>query len=198
MVTAVGCVAKTGWAVLVTLAVTSDEPEVVDRRRVELVVAPTERFAYHAAAGHGGLPPLSVADAEVAIAAVVAEAGALAADAATAVVAETGAHLAVVLATSGRPLGDLASTLANHTALHTAEGALYRGALKGGFAAAGVEVVDVPAKGVVAQLAARLGAEPAVVQEHLAALGKPLGPPWRADHRDAAAGAWLGLLGAAE
>jgi hypothetical protein len=52
METIVGCSVGTGWAVLVSIAAEGPdfaEPEVVDRRRVDLVPGP-DRFAYHLAA----------------------------------------------------------------------------------------------------------------------------------------------------
>ena len=81
--------------------------------------------------------------------------------------------------------GDLATVLANHTLIHTAEGELYREALEEAAEWLGLPVLQVRAKRVGAAVAEQLGMATDRQQAVLAALGKELGPPWRADHKQA-------------
>jgi hypothetical protein len=86
---------------------------------------------------------------------------------------EDGQHVAGagLLLSSSRPLpGELARVRASHALIHGAEGEMYRDVLRDGCMA---------------------------VQSRLAALGKPLGPPWTQDEKLASLAAWLVLRGGA-
>ncbi len=88
------------------------------------------------------------------------------------------------------PPDDLATILGSHTLLHTAEGALYRDALADAAADAGLRVEQPPARDLFTHVSAVLGVD---VRAILQGLRRDLGPPWTADHKTAAAAAWLAL-----
>lgn len=182
----------TGWAVLVTVGGGDDDgPVVVDRRRAELVEGPG-RFVYHLAAE---LPP---AEAE----AVASEAGAAAAAAAATALAdvvraaEAADHRlarAVVVGPPGNGVGPVAEAVRTHTTIHTAEGELYRSAVRAACRASGLVVDHVPARELADRAALTLGRPPEAVAATVARLGRELGPPWRRQHKDAALAAWMSL-----
>lgn len=180
----------TGWAVCVAVTLAGGEPVVVDRRRVDMV--DDDRDAYHAAAERS-----QSADAGAAlIDRITKEAADGAASAIAAAVGEVGAAGHTVTAAgvaSGRSLPPLASILRSHPLLHTAEGQLYRDALEEGVNRTGLRVTVAPLKTLLPYAAGVLGEDEGSLTRTLAALGKPLGPPWQKDHREAALLAWLAL-----
>jgi hypothetical protein len=179
----VGVADHSGWANLVTVAVRPDGvPVLVDRRRCDLVGPEVARQPYHAAAGLDA----QAAEALVEEVTAAAEAGARAALAALAADL-TPAHTvaAVTLRTTGgRPLPDtVAEVLASHSAMHAAEGELYREAWATAAEAMGIAVTHHrrPPKGATPS-------DPAT-EAAVATLGREAGPPWRAEHREAATAA---------
>ena len=194
----VGVADHSGWANLVTVGAGPDGvPVVVDRRRCDIIGPDDVRQPYHAAAG------LDEDEAEALVAAVgdVAAAGtrtaltALAAD-----LAGGGRDLAIVAlamrAGSDRALpATLAGILARHAAMHMAEGELYRDAWAAAADEQGLPVALHPRGEAEALAAAALGTTADRLAALLAALGQALGPPWRAEHKEAAAGALAELAG---
>jgi hypothetical protein len=192
----VGVADHSGWANLVTVGAGSDgTPLVVDRRRCDIIGPDDVRQPYHAAAD------MAEAEAEALVAAVadVAAAGAraaltaLAADLAGGNDSSAGGTTIVALALragSDRAMPTtLAGILARHTAMHMAEGELYREAWAAAADERGVPVAVHPRGEAEALAAAALGTTVDRVGALLAAMGQPLGPPWRAEHKEAAAGA---------
>ena len=191
METVVGCSVGTGWAVLVSIAAEGPEfrePQVVDRRRVDLVPGP-DRFAYHIAAEQ----------APDAAQKLVADVHAQAAAAATAAVGglESAADLAGAVVVGAAPatggLAPVPECVRTHTTIHTAEGALYRSVLWDAFGDRGVTVSAVARDELPEEVALALGRDTATVQALVAELGKALGPPWRREQKEAALAAWWGL-----
>lgn len=91
---------------------------------------------------------------------------------------------ACVLDSSARALPDLKAVLASHALIHTAEGELYREALRLACTHAGVSLVRAKEKTVLEML-------PADVRRRIAAYSKILGPPWRQDEKLAMAAAYV-------
>src|SRR5262245_31876898 len=117
---ALGFRSHSGWACLVAVAGSPQEPGVVLRRRVQLSRR-TPRQPFHAAEGR------SFAAAEALVRRATEEARGLAERAVEDAVAElrTAGHEAVacaVLLAAGRPLPDLRAILASHALIHAAEG----------------------------------------------------------------------------
>jgi hypothetical protein len=189
---AVGFALHTGWAVAVAVGGSAAAPEVVARHRVELVDDTLPRQVFHAAADG------PVGDAEALVRSVERSArahadrvlGRLQSD------LEASGHRLAAVAMCAEPHDvptDLARILANHTLIHTAEGELYREAVEQAAEWLGVPVLQVAAKRVGATVAAQLGISTDRQQAVMARLGKELGPPWRADHKQATLLAGLAL-----
>ena len=154
-----GVADHSGWAHLVTVALRDDGlPTLVDRRRCALVDEDVPRQPYHAAVAL----PAEEAEALVATVTRAAEAGARAALAALAADLAPAHRLAAITVrtTVGRPTPDtVAEVLASHSAVHTAEGELYREAWAAAAEAAGVDVSHHrrPPKGAAARPVDRRG-----------------------------------------
>jgi len=176
MQSALGWRSHSGWAVLVAVREPASSPEVLARRRVELVDGSLPRQPYHAIAERG----LSLRAGEALIERV--EKTALAtAVAATASVLEAGALDAVgVVGRTRRIPDDLEKILASHALLHAAEGDLFERALIDAAAHLGLRAFML---------------EPAAIRIPAAvdSAGKALGPPWQKDHKLAAAVALAAL-----
>ncbi len=198
-VAVVGVADHSGWANLVTVSITPDGGSgpggrvvVVDRRRSRVIDDDLPRQPYHAAAG------LAADDAEQLVAQVAGAAAAGAARQLGALADELGSdHRLVALAVrSGvdRPLPEtVAEVTANHTAMHVAEGELYRDVWADAAAGRDLGVALYPRKDAIGDAAAVLGTTANRLGDVLAALGRELGPPWQKEHREATAAA-LGEL----
>jgi len=191
---AIGFRAHSGWAAAVAVIGPPNAPAVVSRRRIEM----RERGAagpwqpYHAAAG------LDIREAEQSVANCAARAAALAADGLRGMVEDLKrlGHAVVgcgLLLGSGRPLPPLEKILASHPLLHTAEGELFREALRAASRECGLPITEVKERGLFTCAAEGLHLPATRIERHLAALGKAIGPPWRQDEKFAAVAAWLAL-----
>jgi hypothetical protein len=194
---ALGLRSHSGWAVLIALRGPVSAPVVVDRRRLELCDKSFPRQPYHAAEN------LPAARAEALVSRSLETAVKLARAAVAAAIEDrrkdgqdiAGAGL---LLSSSRPLPkELAAILASHALIHTAEGEMYRGVLRAGCEKAGVEVAGMRERDLLASAGPRLKLAPDAIPARLAALGKPLGPPWTQDEKLASLAAWLVLRGRA-
>lgn len=181
-----------GWAVMVAVGGDRNEVAVIDRRRLELCDPALPRQAYHAA------EHLALDEASTVVASVERSARTAAAEALGALVDELtrAGHdvsaLAVAEGTAPVP-DDLARILASHALLHAAEGQLFRDALVDGAAHASVDVVRFAKRTLAAEAADALGRDADQLVAEIAALGRPIGPPWRQDHKTAALAGWLAL-----
>jgi len=185
---AIGLRAHSGWAAAVALSGTREVPVVVLRRRISMrepgAVGPLQ--PYHAAAG------LDLAEAAEFIARAASQAAALAASGLQAMLADLSllghnVTRCAILLGSGRPLPALEKILAAHPLLHTAEGEMFREALRSAGEACCLSVKGVPERGIFAS-AGFPDSEPLVAQ-----LGKAIGPPWQMDQKLASAAAWMAL-----
>jgi hypothetical protein len=190
---AIGCRDHSGWAVLVAMGGEPEAPSVLLRERVTLV-ADAVRMPYHLAADR------SRGEAEVLIDRVEREAESGAFDALRSFVGRLQADehevagIAVAAGATAVP-SDLQTILGSHTLLHAAEGELYREAIASAAEAWRLPVTRFLNKRAIADAAAALGVAADALDGRLKALGKPLGPPWQKDHREAAAAALLVLVG---
>ena len=175
MEVALGFRPHSGWAVGVVVGL---GPVVLARHRLDL---PGPAQPYHDAAG---LPPAEAAE-------LVTEATAAAYERAAAAVAELAAGHEVVgvaiVAGAGTVREDvpLARALTAHSMLHAAEGELYRDALADAADALGLAVTLVPPRDTPALGRRVLGCDAEDLRARLTELGRPFGPPWTRDHKDA-------------
>lgn len=182
---AVGFRAHSGWAAAVALGGPAEAPVVLARRRIEMVDRGMKGAAqpYHAAVG------LEIGAAERAIAKCAARAATLAGVALRGMIEELAGHEMTacgLLLAAGRPLPALAAILASHALIHTAEGELFRDALRTASRACGLPLTEVKERDLLTRAPARL-------QQQVAQMGRTLGPPWRQDEKFAAMAAWLAL-----
>jgi hypothetical protein len=193
---AIGFRAHSGWAAAVAVTGTPDAPVVASRRRIEMrergAAGPSQ--PYHAAVG------LDIREAEQLVADCAARAAALAATGLRVIVEDLRqlGHPMVgcgLLLASGRPLPPLEKILASHPLLHTAEGELFRGALRAASRSCGLPLTAVNERELFTDAAAHLGLPATQVERHVADMGKAIGPPWRQDEKFAAVAAWLALDG---
>jgi hypothetical protein len=197
---AIGFRAHSGWAAAVALVQASggpaDAPVMVTRRRIEMV----DRGAagvwqpYHAAVG------LDIREAERLVGDCAARAAALAATALRGIVEDLRqlGHEVMgcgLLLASGRPLPELESILASHALIHTAEGELFRDALRAASRECGLPMTTVKERELFSRAAADLRLPAERIERHVAAMGKAIGAPWRQDQKFAAVAAWMALRG---
>jgi hypothetical protein len=193
---AVGFRAHSGWAAAVAVAGPADAPAAIIRRRIEMVdrSVPGAAQPYHAAAG------LNIRDAERVVTTCAARAALLAQRALAAMVEElrdagyavTGCGL---LLASGRALPALESILGSHPLIHTAEGELFREALRTAGRECGVPMAAVKERELFALGTAELGIPADALQARLLEMGRAMGAPWRQDEKYAAMVGWLALAG---
>jgi hypothetical protein len=188
-----GLRAHSGWAVLVALGGSAAAPVVVERRRLSLCDDSFPRQPYHAA------EELPAARAKALIDHSLDTAHRLAREALASAlkhlrIAGTEVAGAGLLLGSGRPLPvQLQAILAAHPLIHTAEGEMYREALRASCERASIPVVGFRERDLLATASTSLALAPETLRARLTALGKPLGPPWTQDEKLASLAAWLVL-----
>ena len=193
-VAALGFAPHSGWAAVVGLGISDGRPRVLARERIELADPglPGSKQPYHA------LETLPIGLAAERLAAFEARAEALAHGAIARVaedLARGGRRVvgAGILDSAGRKGSALASILASHPLIHTADGEHFRKAIEAAAARCGFPVARVGARGLEAEAAAVLGMEPQALRRTVQELGREAGPPWAADQKAAAVLAWLVL-----
>jgi len=182
---AFGMKAHSGWAALVVVGQRDRGFVVVDRRRVELVADDWARQPYHAAED---LKPEAARD--------VVERGVEAAyrialqemRAAVRREKERGHKVAACGVLVGSPIPDwsVEEVLAVHFRMHRAEGALFREALVRSARACEIRLVAIPEKELMKYAQRALGIPVSGLEERMTTFGKPVGPPWGKDQKDAA------------
>jgi hypothetical protein len=191
---AIGLRAHSGWAALVALAGPADSPEVIARRRIE-IVDPGIRGSkqpYHAA------EPMEFPDAKAYIERCVDSTRRLAREAVRAAMdglrdrRSDPTRCGIVLG-SGRTLPVLEAILKSHALIHTAEGEFFRNALLEASQHCGLRVLGVKEKELFERGAAQFRTSVSELEQRVQEMGKPLGPPWTQDQKYAALVAWMAL-----
>jgi hypothetical protein len=187
---ACGFKAHSGWAALVVVGTAGGNPELIDRRRVDLVDEAWAKAPYHAAEELGA----AKADNLVQRALDRAQRGAL--RELRALIERTrgaGHELAACAVLMPAPMPDwsVAEILAVHIRMHKAEGVIVPRMLALAAGECGLKLAQVPEKELEAR-AAKLGA----IAKSVAAFGKQVGPPWAKDQRSAALAALVALRAA--
>ena len=95
----------------------------------------------------------------------------------------------------GEPMPDwsVEQILAAHLRLHRAEGALFQDALGTAARACGITLLAVPVKQLATEARTAFGSRTEEVLARIALLGKPVGPPWGKDQKEAALAAAIAL-----
>ena len=192
-----GFAPHSGWAALV--AVGGDgrgEPEVLLRTRVEMADArhPASKQPYHEVEGL----PLRVAERRLDRYRESATSRACAAIRSTVDELQKRGYVATtagILESSGRKGVSLASILASHAMIHSADGDHFRDALAEASRRCDLAIHRVPGKELLDRAHRILGQPADRLQESARRLGRPMGPPWGADQKSAVLLAWLLLSG---
>ena len=191
---ALGFRVHSGWAAAVVVSGSLDAPVVVDRRKIQLVkiFSYTFRQPYHTA------EKMPRQDAGKFIRSIQSEAKRLALSALRSLqrdLAEGDFKLVcgALLLASGRALPALEQILVSHALIHTADGELFRDSLRAACARFALPLQGIREKELIATASKAFGLQTAALKRRIAALGKPLGPPWSQDEKFAALAAWLSL-----
>ena len=197
MPAALGFRAHSGWAAAVAITGSPRSPEVVDRCRIELLdrSIPGAAQPYHEAA------EMDPKQAERLIERCIASSRRLAVQGLRAFIDNLRGKdydpvACGILLASGRPLGTLKSVLASHAMIHTAEGELFREALRYAGEECGLPVTRVKERDLFTEVAVKVGVPEADVKRHLVEVGRRIGPPWSQDQKSATLTACLALSAA--
>jgi hypothetical protein len=192
---AVGFRVHSGWAALVAVTLEKGAPRVLARERVQLVETFTYRFRqpYHTA------EKLPLSEAREFVSHVEAEAGGLAYRAIHALQSDSRKQdinltRCGLLLASGRPLPNFESILASHALIHTADGELFREAIRGACGRCSLGTESIKEKELLERAKSALRVQPAVLLRRVTELGKPFGSPWSQDEKFAALAAWFALV----
>jgi hypothetical protein len=191
---ALGFRPHSGWASLVAVCGPSNAPKVLERKRIELA-DPAIRGSvqpYHAA------EQMEFKAAERFLQGRLDSSERLARDAIKTTIdklLQLGYRVKAcgLVRSSARPLPALASVLASHALIHTAEGEMFRDALTRASTHFGFPVLGVKERELLECCAADLRIPAREIEGRLAELGRALGPPWRQDEKFATLVAWLAL-----
>jgi hypothetical protein len=197
MKVAFGMKAHSGWAALVVLGTRSDELQVINRCRMELVEkdeASSAKQPYHAA------ERLNAGDARDLVTRDLVTARRIAVrEMRTAVkrARQAGHQVAACAVLVADPMPDwtVDEILAVHFRMHKAEGVLFRDALARAAGACGLRFLGIPEKQLDEQAERALATPVNSLQKTIASLGKSVGPPWGKDQKDAALAAMIALQG---
>jgi hypothetical protein len=187
-----GFAPHSGWAAAVVLGGSPANPLVLARSRVEMADPgdPRSKQPYHA------VETLDVDKAAKRLDGYMGVAESMADAAIRALVDDLGGRgfqvtSVGIVESSGRKGSSLASILASHALIHTADGDHFRKALATAAGRSDLPVSRVPARDLEGEAVARLGRPAPRLQEAVKELGRQVGPPWGADQKMAALLAWL-------
>ena len=184
---AFGFSVHTGWAAVIAVAGTPASPVILHRSLVEMIPDADRdppRFVYHA----GQELSLGAAEKYVRLATEKSRANALASLEAIVAALGKGGHRVVAcgIIGSNRPLeADLATILKSHSLVHSAEGALFRGAIKSASEKLKIPVTEIGARDLPSRAAKALKISAAELPDRLAKVGRAAGRPWSKDQKDA-------------
>jgi hypothetical protein len=194
---ALGFRAHSGWAAAIVLAGPVTSPQIIDRRRIELVEPGTPGGVqpYHAAR------ELPLVQAGPFIQSVIAAADQAALLAVRFLAKQMGElHLKIkacgIVLASGRPLPSLEVTLRSHPMVHTAEGELYRAAIANAAKRCGWPCLRIPERELYQRASEEFRIPETSLKNRVTEMGQSVGSPWSADEKCATLVAWLALRGA--
>jgi len=191
---AIGFRVHSGWAAVVAVSLEDGVPVVLQRRKLLLVktFSYTFRQPYHTAEK---MPP---GDASEFVRGVEIESRELALSGLHALEKELDSadykvRGCALLLASGRKLPEFEKILASHALIHTADGELFREAIRHCCARAKLPLTAIKERELLAAASKRLNKRPEFLNRQVSALGKSLGPPWTQDEKLATLAAWFTL-----
>ena len=191
---AVGFRVHSGWAAAVAVCGPMKAPVVLDRRKIQLV----KTFSYAYRQPYHTAEKMALPEAKSFVRGVQSDANRLAVLALRSMLsdlAEGGFQITrtALLLASGRALPGLEKIIASHALIHTADGELFREALRAACSRCGLPLEGIKEKALFADSVKVLGVQAAALKHRITSLGKGLGPPWSQDEKFAALAAWLSL-----
>jgi len=191
---ALGVRMHSGWGVLVAIAESTNSVEVLARRRIITMdpATPGAKQPYHFAEGFA----LPLAERHIKQCAAVSEH--LSYEALEAVVRtleerQVSIVGAALLAASGRVLPSLEKILAAHPLLHAAEGEFFRHAVRVACDRLGIPLTAISERELEGRAHSAFGNAARGIQNNISSVGSSIGPPWTADHKNAALAAAIVL-----
>ena len=191
---AIGFRVHSGWAAMVAVSLEDGVPVVLQRRKLLLVgtFSYTFRQPYHTA------EKMPLGDASEFVRGVEIESRELALSGLHALEKELDSadykvRGCALLLASGRKLPEFEKILASHALIHTADGELFREAIRHCCARAKLPLAAIKERELLAAAAKRLNKRPEFLNRQVAALGKSVGPPWTQDEKLATLAAWFTL-----
>jgi len=191
---AVGFRVHSGWTALVAVSLDQGAPFVLARQRVHLV----ETFSYKFRQPYHTAEKMSLEKAQEFVSEAVSEARRLAYQALRAIRSDLdkeGYELnrCGLLLASGKALPSLDKIVQSHALIHTAEGELFREAVRHSCARCDVQLLCRKERDILDLGVESLGAPRDKLLRQLTELGRAVGSPWTQDEKFAALAAWLAL-----
>jgi len=195
---AVGFRVHSGWSALVVVSLQDGAPTVLSRERVHLV----ETFSYKFRQPYHTAEKMPLERARVFVAEVLSGAKRLATRAIRATQAELArqgfqVERCALLLASGKTLPSLDRILLSHALIHTADGELFREALRCSSADCGLGMACIKERELLDRGAQTLRTNREKLLRRTTELGRALGSPWTLDEKYAALAAWLVLADSA-
>lgn len=191
---AIGLRTHSGWAALVAVGGDPQTPEVLARRRVDIADPrlPGSKQPYHEA------EEMELREAARYLARCERRSRTLARNGLQEAIdalrrAGHRPRPCVILLAAGRPLPELASILASHALIHTADGEHFRNALGAAAKECGLRVTRVRERDVAASVSEKVGIGFVDLARRVNDFRKALGPPWTQDQKLATLAGWLAL-----
>ena len=192
---AVGFRVHSGWSALVTVSLENGAPTVLSRERVHLV----ETFSYKFRQPYHTAERMPLKEASAFVAGVLSEARRLAAKALRSIQTDLEKRdyemeRCALLLASGKTLPSLDRILQSHALIHTADGELFREAVRRSCEHCGLEMMCIKERELLDRGAQTLRAKREKLLQRMTALGRAFGSPWTQDEKYAALAAWLALV----
>jgi hypothetical protein len=191
---AVGFRVHSGWSALVAISIENDAPTVLSRERVHLV----ETFSYKFRQPYHTAEKMPLKEARAFIAGALSEARRLAAKALRSIQTDLESRgyeteRCGLLLASGKTLPSLDRILQSHALIHTADGELFREAVRRSSEHCGLEMTCIKERELLDRGAQTLRAKRENLLQRMTELGRALGSPWTQDEKYAALAAWIVL-----
>ena len=191
---AVGFRVHSGWSAMVVVSLEKSEPVVLRRMRARLV----KTFSYAYRQPYHTAEKMELAEAGEFVAGVLAEAEELAYRALHAMRMELqklGWKLdrGALLLASGRALPEFEKILASHALIHTADGELFREAIRAGCTRGGLRVTEIRERELVRRCAEKFAMGEPKVLRRATESGREFGAPWTQDEKFATLAGWWAL-----
>jgi hypothetical protein len=191
---AVGFRVHSGWSAAVVVSLGQGVPVVLQRMLLQMV----KTFSYAYRQPYHTAEKMELGEAEEFVAGVRVEAEELTCAALRALKLELKKlHWQLdggcLLLASGRALPEFAKILASHALIHTADGELFRAAIRAACARCGVRVLTIRERELLERCAEKFSLKPKDALRRATELGRELGAPWTQDEKFATLAAWLAL-----